>query len=233
MQKSNIASFMDLILFDQSLIEYENQLDILYEDMGKLEKQKNIQSNLFIQKQSDHALIKKNIKKCEKDLADAIEQEKKINQTHKDVHDKKEYAALKKEIDHCHTIQQAIEKKLLLALDQSDHLEKECNLLLQDKEQESQGADSLISECKQKITALEETFEKAKEKRNGFKSNISPEWLVHYERMRQEVSDPLAFVVEESCSSCFQILTPYELMQIRKGPLTCKGCYRFLCIRPE
>ena len=224
---------MDLIRFDQSLIEYENQLDHLYKEMGRLENQKNMQSSVFIEKQAELATVKKYIKTCEEELNDAIEKEKKINQTHKDVHDKREYVAFKKEIDHSHSIQQSLEKELLSAIDQSEHLEKECNLLLQQKEQEAQGTISLLDECKTKITVLEETFEKAKQKRSGFQAQIPPEWLMHYNRMRDEIADPLAFVVQESCSSCFQILTPYELIQITKGPLTCKGCYRFLCIRPE
>ncbi len=233
MQKGTIVSFMDLILFDQSLIEYENQLDGLYEEIGRLKNQKNVESSLFIQKQTELATLKKYIKTCEEELNDAIEKEKKINQNHKDVHDKREYVAFKREMDHCHSTQQSLEKELLAAFDQSEHLEKECDHLSQQKKHEAQGVSNLVDECQTKITALEETFEKAKERRSEFQAQVPPAWLVQYERMRHEVVDPLAFVVEESCSRCFQILTPYELIQITKGPLTCKGCYRFLCLRPE
>lgn len=233
MQRTPVSLFMDLILFDQSLLEYENQLDLLYEEMGAIDTKRNKYHLQIAQKQQELATVKQYIKACEDELNDAIENEKKLTATHKDVHDKREYAAFKKELDHSHLTQQALEKKLLAAFAQAEILEKECRQVVQQGLQDAHTFDQLLQACKEKITALEDTFEQAKNQRSAFQNQIPVEWYMQYERMRQEVVNPLAFLIDDSCSSCFQILTPAQMIQITKGPLTCKGCYRFLCIRPQ
>lgn len=233
MQKNQITSFMELILFDQSLLEYENQLDTLYEQISSIEGAYRSHSQDFLTKQHQLSELRKFIKNCEKELDDAIAQEALINQTHKDIHAKKEYTALKKELDHYHAVQNSLEKKLLTSLSQAEVIEKECKELEQQKDHASNTIQASIEECKAKITALEESFEQAKLKRDEYQKQVPPEWIIQYERMRNEVADPLAFIFEDSCSACFQVLTPYDMIRVSKGPVTCKGCFRFLCMRPE
>ncbi len=233
MQKDNLRAFMDLILYDQSMIEYENQLDLLYEEMGTIERKKSIQTHELTKKQNELIQVKKLIKTCEEELNDAIAQEKKISEAHKDVHDKREYIAYKKELDHYHALQQSLEKRLLSTFAQAETLEKEVKVVMGQATQDTNSIENLVQECRKKIEEIENAFEEAKNQRESFESHVPLEWRTRYEQMRHEVPDPIAFLMEESCSRCFQILTPYELIQINKGPLTCKGCYRFLCVRPE
>lgn len=228
MDKKEFKQFLDLVLFDQSLLEYEDKLDSLYHQLTQCQESSKHIHQLYSAKSHELQVLKKDLKDAEFSLENSIAEEKKIHTSHADVHDKKEYAALKKETDYIHTIQQGLEKKILSLLTTIKIVEKDV-VVLEQQFQEAHNATLLQQEeYKQKIVELENAFEDAKNQIPVLRQGIPKEWISHYDRIRYEAVNPLAYMIQDTCSACFYNLTPFEAMKSKDELLTCKGCYRFL-----
>ena len=103
------------------------------------------------------------------------------------------------------------------------------------KKEESENTKK-IEELKNNIVTKDESIKKEEEtlktlqkKREEASSIIPEEWLKKYDRMKDNVSDPIVPVVRDVCSSCYYSILQQDLYRLKKSDiLPCRNCYRLL-----
>ena len=220
----------------KALVEIDNNIRQLKEKVkGEIQKIENNKSlipkiqKLFQDLQLNCKEIKKKVDEEEliaKDLKDKEEQKRKALDKTKN---EKEYRAIEKEIKRVTLDRMELEDLLIQSWHKYDLAQKEM------KEQEEQN-NKEIEQIKSKTIQLEnelkesqEKLEKALADREISIKNIPEEWLHKYERMKENVNNPIVPVIQNSCSACYYNVIRQDLQKLKNhGMLLCRNCYRFL-----
>ena len=110
-----------------------------------------------------------------------------------------------------------------------ENAKKEYEKKEQEHAEEVDRISTQLREKKEKIEAVEREIAVLEEQRKNKENGVPQEWLEHYARMRNTVSDPVVEIVSESCSACFYNIPQQDVISINRNKLVqCKGCYRFL-----
>ncbi len=225
----------------KALVEIDNNIKQLKEKV-KGEIQKVETSKSLIPKIQKNLLdLQLNCKEMKKkvDAEELIANDLKDKEEHKrEALDKttneKEYRAIEKEIKRVTLERMELEDVLIQSWHKYDLAKKEVD------EQEEQ-INKEIEETKVKTTELETELKESQKKldsaladREFSTKNIPTEWLHKYERMKENVSNPIVPVIQNSCSACFYNVIRQDLQRLKNdGMLLCRNCYRFLYYEKE
>ena len=221
--------FVALISFDQENNQIRKQLQDLTSDIKNL---KQVLTNIEHELLSAHDLVKIAQKTVDAtELAnqelDATEKTKK-NQLDQ-VQDKKEYAALKKEITYLKEQQHNNELILVQAwtkLETAKHNFAKQKELLNQKISEIK---TNINAKQAQILSLTQQVDNYELERKAKETGVPVEWLVKYSTMRTRVQNPVVQVVSGSCMACFYDVTQQDINALKDNRLVeCRGCFRFL-----
>lgn len=221
--------FVALISFDQENNQIRQQLQDLDHDIKHL-------NQLLASTEYELAIAHDLVKTAQKavdatELAnrelDATEQIKK-NQLEQ-VQDKKEYAALKKEITYLKEQQHNNELILVQAwtkLETAKQIFEKQKELLNQKLTEIK---TTISAKQAQIVVLTKQVNNYELERKTKETGVPAEWLVKYSTMRTRVQNPVVQVVNGSCTACFYDVTQQDINALKDNRLVeCRGCFRFL-----
>lgn len=86
-----------------------------------------------------------------------------------------------------------------------------------------------ITELGKKIAEIESAITTIQSGRPACLAQVPAEWLAQYNQMHTQVADPVAPLIDDACSVCFNPVPTQFIGRIAKGAiLPCKGCYRLL-----
>ncbi|MFT6765554.1 MAG: putative nucleic acid-binding Zn-ribbon protein [Alteromonas naphthalenivorans] len=229
MSKSPFDLFIDLITFDQILHKKEKEIIHLEGEIELIEDQLELSKKQFVEEKKALYDLRKNVDMQELEMKTLDEKAKKVQERYSIASNNREYIALKSETEDIQNEQMAAEEKLIAVWNTLENAQK--NVEKQEKEIHGQTETLLseINEKQEKVDELEEKLQAETKGRQDKEIGIPEEWLEKYARMRNLVIDPVASVEDQSCKSCFHVVTNQEMAQLqRKKLLQCKGCYRFL-----
>lgn len=221
--------FVALISFDQENNQIRQQLKDLDDNIKHLNQ---MLINTEHELTASHDLVKIAQKAVDAtELAnqelDATEKTKKIQL--EQVQDKKEYAALKKEITYLKEQQHNNELILVQAwtkLETAKQVFDKQKELLNQKLTEFKTD---ISAKQAQIVELTKQVNNYELERKAKETGVPAEWLVKYSIMRTRVQNPVVQVVNGSCMACFYDVTQQDINALNDNRLVeCRGCFRFL-----
>lgn len=228
-QKTTFYSFIQLVAIDEKIRTLKQQIKKLCQQIDELRNQKDL---LDKDKEKAHLAViaaKKHVDAQElimKEL-DVLEQGKK-NQLER-VSGYKDFQSLQSELSHVQERQQTQERLVLQAwnaLEAAQDLERSASQLYEEK---SSIVLLELTTHKKSIEVLERELSDILLGRPAQEKLVPQEWLAQYQYMSGHVEDPVVPVIQNSCGSCFHVLTRQELIEAQKGALIqCKGCYRLL-----
>jgi predicted nucleic acid-binding Zn-ribbon protein len=221
--------FVALISFDQENNQIRQQLKDLDDNIKYL-------NQMLINTEYELTAAHDSVKTAQKtvdatELAnqelDATEKTKKAQL--EQVQDKKEYAALKKEITYLKEQQHNNELILVQAWTK---LETAKQVFEKQKELLNQKITEIktdISAKQAKIIELTKQVNNYELERKAKETGVPSEWLVKYSIMRTRVQNPVVQVVNGSCMACFYDVTQQDINALKDNRLVeCRGCFRFL-----
>lgn len=229
MSHQTLKSFIDLVTFDQRLIELQKKISTIQSDLDK-----NKQQQLTEQQRLEQGAMKKNelqkfIHAQELSLAELQEQEQRLAKNLEALSSPKEYDAALKEMDNLRFSRTAQEQKLTQQMNKMQTVEKEYTATVAHVQEMISHLHTAFELGQQQIQSLEQELKTIDEQRSEKTVGLPADWMDTYELMRGRVTDPVVPLLQDSCSICFYAVTPRDLQLIRKSAIIqCKDCYRFL-----
>ncbi len=221
--------FVALISFDQENNQIRKQLQDLTSDINNLKQAlTNAEHELLVA----HDLVKiaqKAVDATEltNQELDATEKTKK-NQLDQ-VQDKKEYAALKKEITYLKEQQHNNELILVQAWTKLETAKQTFEKQKEALNHKIVDIQANINTKQAQILALTQQINNYELERKAKEIGVPAEWLVKYSTMRTRVQNPVVQVVNGSCMACFYDITQQDINALNDNRLVeCRGCFRFL-----
>lgn len=221
--------FVALISFDQENNQIRKQLQDLTNEIANLKQTlTNTEHELLVV----HDLVK-NAQKAVAAIELANQELDSTEKTKKSqldqVQDKKEYAALKKEITYLKEQQHNNELILVQAwtkLETAKHnFEKQKELL----NQKITDIHDKINIKQSQVLDLTKQINNYELERKVKETGVPAEWLVKYSTMRTRVQNPVVQVVNGACTACFYDVTQQDINALKDNRLVeCRGCFRFL-----
>lgn len=229
MNELPLVRLIELVAFDQQVLAQEREVqqsDALLKDIEI--KLKQLHEELDNTK---NAWLKARRMVDEKELEmKALDDREKEAQRKLDVlQNPKEYAPLKKEIDQLKEQQHAFEQILIQTWQEAEAAERAYKSQQGTHEQKIQELNAELAtkqkEREEKISQIAEFKKTRHEKEQG----LPVEWLEKYAMMQSRVPNPVVPVINGTCSGCFYVVSPQDIMALRRRKLLqCKECYRFL-----
>ncbi len=219
----------DLVDFDKKILKLKNDIDStkksLNDDSVQISKLKALlesKSKLCLQMQ-------KNVDSLELESKTFEEEEKAKKIKLDSVRNQKEYKSISTEVEHTRKERVKFENQITEAWYNLENAKKDYEAeKLKVAEQEA----LLIRDIEAKAVNIQDFTSKLNvlnEERNTISSRIPADWLVKYDRMKNSVDDPIAPVINGSCSACYYAVLQQDYLRLkRSGVLPCRSCYRFL-----
>lgn len=229
MSHQTLKSFIDLVTFDQRLIEIQKKISSLQLDLDK-----NNQQQLVEQQRLDQVAIKKNdqqkvIHAQELMLHEIQQQEQHMSKNLDAVSSPKEYEAATKELESLRFNRTVQEQKLTQQMNRMQTLEKEYAVAAAQSQENLTSLKATFESEMGQIESLQQELKAIDAQRSEKTVGIPADWMDMYELMRGRVADPVVPLLQDSCSVCFYAVTPRDLQLIKRSAiLQCKDCYRFL-----
>jgi len=221
--------FIDLVSFDQQLQSLEHKKIQLNNEIDSLKAQETI----LVREQED---LSKTVIQCKKEVDTQELEMKTLDQKEREkkhqldlLSEYKEYQSKKNEIEAVQRMQMEQEKYVLHAWAQLEAAQANAQKKTIDIAEQLHLIHEKIKDLGQNYSSVESECAQLLSQRSEKESNIPAEWLEKYSMMRARVSDPVIKIIQQSCSSCSQMLTHQELMRAQRGALVqCQKCYRLL-----
>jgi predicted nucleic acid-binding Zn-ribbon protein len=223
------GSFLALIVVDQEIRNFHEQISKLKTESESLLTQKNELTDRL--KQFGHHVheLRKKVDEQELEIKTLDSNERLKKEQLNSVTNPKQIMPLKKEIDRLKQSQIEAESALMAAWNKLEAAQKD---LAEQQKNYSLKIDDLIALLSTKhdaINTLTHQLEQKKITRPALEIGIPEEWLEKYSLMRLQVCDPVVAVMRNGCSACFYSITDQEIMRLkRKAIVQCKGCFRLL-----
>jgi predicted nucleic acid-binding Zn-ribbon protein len=219
----------DLVDFDKKIFKLKSDIDStkksLNDDAAQVSKLKALlesKSRLCFQMQ-------KNVDSFELDSS-TFEEEEKAKKAKLDVvRSQKEYKSIEAEVEHARKERMKFENQITEAWYNLENAKKEYEA---DKVKLIEKEELLVKDMEAKTANIQDLTSKLNgldEERTTISSSIPADWLIKYERMKNSVEDPIAPVINGSCSACYYSVLQQDYLRLkRSGVLPCRSCYRFL-----
>lgn len=224
-----------------SLVELDKQVSSLEKDLQKYE-------NLIKENQEKLVELQKILEENQKNLqekrkeADLVElklkeidaQESKKKKTSDSIKNQKAYKALQKEFSTLDMERKDQEELLVSAWNAIDSIEKKLQKGKDSFEEQDKKVEEKILELKKETSTILGKKKELLKTRSETANQLSEEWLAKYEKMRKQVQNPIVNILNSSCSACYYMILPQDLVKIKKGELLlCRNCYRLLYYSKE
>ena len=223
-----------LVDCDKQILETKEKI---FSHHKELEKRQKIISKLETCEQEKEKLCiqgKKNVHMQELQAKDLQKKEEDKRQQLLKISNQKEYKAFEKEIKELVHKQAMQEDVLVQAWNQLELTTKDFEKTVEENKIKIKQLKSDIEEQEKTTTILQKKLEEYLQVRQKAAVDIPAEWLSRYERMKNNVPDPIVPVIQNSCSACFYSILKQDLYKLkRSGVLPCRNCYRFLYYNEE
>ena len=219
----------DLVDFDKKILKLKNDIDStkksLNDDSVQISKLK-----VLLESKSQFCLqMQKNVDSFELD-SKTFEDDEKAKQFKLDsVKNQKEYKSIEAEVEHARKERVKFENQITEAWYNLENAKKDYDA---EKIKIIEKEELLAKDMEVKTASIQDLNSKLNmlnEERNTISSRIPADWLLKYDRMKNSVEDPIAPVINGSCSACYYAVLQQDYLRLkRSGVLPCRSCYRFL-----
>jgi len=218
------------------LVQYDQQSVSLHESKRKLEKERAgiAQQVELVEKELEvarrhHQATRREVETKEAEMQELTYTEKQIQVKLDNLHNSKEYAPLKKELEHVREKQHAFEPGLIKAWQLAETAEKEFLAYQAIYEEKIRNLDEQAAQKTQSIKELADQLAAFEQGHTQKAQGLPTEWLEKYAMMKTRVPNPVVPVTHGTCSGCNFHLAPHDIAALRKRALVqCRECYRFL-----
>jgi predicted nucleic acid-binding Zn-ribbon protein len=233
METNPFQLFIELVTFDQKIVNNENHIKKLEKEISDLTNEINsLQANLNNSKEI-YVAAHKEVDAIELKMKELDQIEKNRKKKLEESGNPKEYTTLKKEIEKIKQTQFEIEPKLVESWNKLETTKKEYETKKVEFENKIKAIQDSIDQKNKQIETIEDELTKLEEERSGKEKGIPEEWIAKYNIMHKQVKNPVVPVISNSCSACFYTITSQDMIYLKnKRLLQCKRCYRFLYL-PE
>ena len=230
--RDQISALGLLQTLDIELKECEEYLERYPREISSLNQQlKNIKDSVANSKQELGRLNEKK-SEMEIDLTQHQNMIKKSEEKLFEIKTYKEYEALQKEIAESKSICSQLEEQILEEMERIENLEgivEESELELTEKEEE---CEKKIGQYNLKIEEFHKTYEIKKKEKEKVASNIHPDILPLYEKIKTRDGMALALAKDEVCTGCNMNIPPQlfnEILTLNRM-IQCPNCRRILYV---
>ncbi len=164
-------------------------------------------------------------------LQELRDREQRLSEQQFRVRNNREFDAITREIQNIRAERDRIEQELRNSVIKLENLEH----LLQQQQEELQKAQQELAELEHALELLSsnqsEELQRLTQLRQELSSKVRPELLAEYERIRTFHRDAVVPVRRESCSGCYNRVTPQRLVEMRMYRdrlFLCEHCGRIL-----
>lgn len=234
MNDNAFQALIDLVNFDQKTVFLLKEINIIEKEIYDLkEKQNTLESEINTAKYEIKEL-QKEVDRGELEMRELEQEEKKKKIRLDNSQSQKEYISLKREIDNLQKMQHDMEGPLLTTWNKLETAKQAFKTKEEEYDKQTQEFVHLITEKEKKIAQLQADLQEHKTHRGEKERKVKKEWLDKYSVMRTKVANPVVEVTGGSCSACFYTITNQYLQELKKNKVVqCKGCYRFLYLKPD
>lgn len=235
-------SLKDILLKLVELQEIDMQIDHFQQDIDRMptELQEMAKSMVSLRHDIDdalvqHAVIEKELKSKEQDIAVEQEKIKKSERRLLSIKNLKEHDALSREIKLGKKVAGEIEESILELLNQAEDLKKnadkkqaELNHLEKTIVQKKAETEQILETAQNSVTALNRQKEE-------IVVDIEQEYLKRYQMVKKARGNAMAEMVNGSCTGCYMSVPPQLNIRVLKQQefLTCPNCLRILFVKQE
>lgn len=229
MSHQTLKSFIDLVTFDQRLIEIQKKISSISLGLDKNKQQQIIEQQRLDQIATKKHDQQKSIHTQELLLQEIQQQEQHLSKNLDAVSSPKEYEAATRELENLRFNRTAQEQKLTQQMNRMYTLEKDYGVAEHESKDVLANLKKAFETGEQQIESLQQELKSIDAQRSEKTVGIPDDWVNVYELMRGRVADPVVPLLQDSCSVCFYAVTPRDLQLLHKSALIqCKDCYRFL-----
>ncbi|MBS1987591.1 hypothetical protein JST56_01200 [Candidatus Dependentiae bacterium] len=220
----------------KKLVQYDQELIQLSESIVE-KKKKIIEHHRKIADLVQHAAqLKAEFIAAKKDAdmlqlqANSLREEEERKRDRLDsIRDQREYMALEKELSGLMRKRQELDDAAIKSWIRLEQAEDDQNNSVAMHEQKHNEIKLLIADDEQAIRDMQEKIQQYESQREAYALTIPEEWRVRYNRMRNQVPDPIVPVHGTCCSVCFYNALQQDVLKLKKQEiLPCRNCYRFL-----
>lgn len=229
MNEQKLKNLIELVTFDQSLMQLEKNISKFQQSMKDLQHQmdaleQQLQQSGFKQKDAAKQLAEQELKV--KELQDLESHQIQISNA---VATSKEYDAAAKETEKIKFDRNLQEQRMIQMINKMEAVVKENEAFQAECAHQKQKLSELLLQEEQAAAEVIKQLASLEQSREAKMAGIPVEWLNTYEAMRGRVANPVVPVLQDSCSACFYFMSARDSQILRQqGLLQCKDCFRFL-----
>ena len=228
-----LSRFMDLVTYDKTVHETEDQIDVLVESIFALEEEQ-IQNKISLEKERDRVRsLKKEVDASELDMKILDQKVTLAKVKFSTASNAREYEMLKKEVESASQTQHEFEDTLLTAWAHFEAAQKGLHQKEAVIQERMADIEKKLVDDNQKKDELQVLLDVKKTERLTKEEGLPEQWVKDYSRMRKSVPNPVVPLENGACSACFESLTVNQVSAVMRKQLSpCHGCFRFLFIKP-
>ncbi len=233
MNNQPFQKFLELVTFDQQLVQLHKQIVTVNQAITALAQQVDL-----IGKETEIArrhwqAMRRDVESKELEMQEMVDSEKKLQAKLEGIQNPKEYAPLKKELDGIRARQHEFETTLIKTWQMAETAEKDLQALQAINEEKAKTFEDQAVQKTKELEELKKKNEALHIEREAKLPGIPQEWLNKYVMMQSRVSNPVVPVVNGNCGGCnFQVGSQDFAVLRKNGLVQCKECYRFMYL-PE
>lgn len=145
------------------------------------------------------------------------------------VKDQREYMALEKELSMLMKKRHLIEESTITSWQHLELSKKKYEEALAVYDHKQDEFRQKIEQINNDVSNFETQIEICEKERSDHELTIPVEWRIRYNRMKNQVADPIVSVKDLLCSACFYSVSHQDFVRLKKQDiLSCRNCYRFL-----
>lgn len=229
MNEFPLSLFIQLVKFDQSINQLEDQINTLVHQRERDHKeiialQAKAHDIKRAQQEARHAIDAQEFEM--KALDESIEKKRRILETTTNA---KEVQSLYQELENLKQKQFHAEDTLLQAWQKYENSVKTLTHEKSTTEAQLMTLQETIEKSEQTIAQQKQALATLEQERIDKQHGIPGEWLERYEVMRKRTSNPVVPIQNGCCSACFYRMPDQDLLRLKaRAMLQCKDCFRFL-----
>jgi len=228
--RAHLEKLLALRDLDGAILAAERKVRILEGEVAAIERRIAAEKEGFARRLEEHRALRR--RATEKAMeADEIDEKIRTYQ-HKLDHDiipYKEMEYLKEQVEFLRSRIDEVEEEAIRLMDE---VEEDSRRLEEEKRAHEERLAKLErekSEVEGKISTLEREIQELRRKREAAIEGIPAHLRSHYERLREMYPDPVASIVNGTCSGCHLNISQTTVDRARQGEVvTCDNCSRFL-----
>lgn len=212
----------ELIRLDQAIIEKKKQIIAHHNQISKLTEQiTQLKADLFAaKKDADMLQLQANALR---------ENEDQKRERLENIKDQREYMAVEKELSLLTHKRLTLDDATLKSWHQLEAAQQRYDNAVANYDQNQEDLKQLIAADEQALVEMHEKEELCEQAREAHEQIIPEEWRIRYDRMKDQVPDPIVPMHGSCCSVCFYSALAQDILKLKKqGILPCRNCYRFL-----